>query len=89
MAVTAVQLIKDRGRGRTIQKGTCERENHARVKRPLTWEIIRVMEKSFGEWGIGGKIGWIGQTWTNQLLSRATELFAEKGRKLNLGLLLK
>ena len=34
-----------------------EGENHARVRRPLVWEMIRVMEASIGEWGIGGGSG--------------------------------
>ena len=37
------------------------------------------MEKSIGDWGIGGRIGWVGQPLMNQLLLKATELFAEEG----------
>ena len=44
-----------------FKRALAEGDNHARVRRPLTWEMIRVMEESIGEWGIGGRIGWIGQ----------------------------
>ena len=71
-----------------FKRALAEAENHARVRRPLTWEIIRVVEENIGEWGIGGRIGRIGQALTNQLLLRATGLFAEEGRKLHEGLLL-
>ena len=62
-----------------FKRALAEGKNHARVRRPLTWEMIRVVKESIGERGIGGRIG---QTWTNQLLLRATELSAEEGRKL-------
>ena len=52
------------------------------VRRPLTWEMIRVMEESIGAWGAGGKIVWIGLALTYQLLLRASELFAEEGGKV-------
>ena len=48
-----------------FKRALVEGENHARVRRPLTWEMIRVMEESIGERGIGGRIGWIRQPWTN------------------------
>ena len=52
------------------------------VRRPLTWEMIRVMEESIGAWGVGGRIVWIGLALTYQLLLRASELFAEEGGKV-------
>ena len=48
-----------------------------RVRRPLTWEMTRVMEESIGEWGVGGRIVWIGLALMFQLfLLRASEPFA-------------
>ena len=46
--------------------------------RPLTWEIIRVMEESMGAGGVGGRIAWIGLALTYQLLLRGSELFAKE-----------
>ena len=40
-----------------VKRAPAEAENHARVKRPLTWEIMRVMEESIGDWGIAWRIG--------------------------------
>ena len=58
------------------------------VRRLLTWEMIGVMEENIGEWEKGGWIERIGWALTNQLLLRATELFADEGRKLHESLLL-
>ena len=41
------------------------------------------LEEGIGEWGIWERPGWIGQRLTNQLLLRATGLFAEKRRKMH------
>ena len=66
-----------------IRRAHAEAENHARVRRPLTWEIISVVEESIGEWGVGGRIVWIGLALTYQLLLRASDLFAEEGGKVH------
>ena len=71
-----------------LKRTPAEGDIHARVRRPLTREMIRVMEESIGEWGIRGRIGWIIQSSMNQLLLRATELLAEEGWKLLEGWLL-
>ena len=70
-----------------MKKGTrrahAEGGNQARVRRPLTWEMIRVREESISSWGVGGRIVWIGLALTNQLLLRASELFAEERGKVH------
>ena len=39
-----------------IKRAHVEAGNQARVRRPLTWEMIRVMEECIGEWEVGGRI---------------------------------
>ena len=66
-----------------IRRAHAEARDQTRVKRPLTWEMIRVMEESIGAWGVGGRIAWIGLALTYQLLLRTSELFADKGGKVH------
>ena len=66
-----------------VRRAYAEAGNQARVRRPLTWEMTRVMEESIGAWGVGGRIVWIGLALTYQLLLRASELFAEEGGKVH------
>ena len=39
-----------------IKRAHVEALNQMRVRRPLTWDMIRVLEESIGEWGVGGRI---------------------------------
>ena len=66
-----------------IKRAHVEAENQTRESRPLTSEITRVMEEGIGEWGVGGRIVWVGLALTYQLLFRASELYAEEGRKVH------
>ena len=43
-----------------MKRAHVEAGNQTWVRRPLKWEIVRVMEESIGEWGVGGRIAWIG-----------------------------
>ena len=61
-----------------IKRAQVEARNQTRVSRPLTWEMIRVMEETIGEWGVGGTITWIGLALSYPLLLRAAEGFAGK-----------
>ena len=70
----SVQAVK-----KGIRRAHAEAGNQARVRRPLTWEMIRVMEESIGAWGVRGRIVWIGLALTYQLLLTASEVFAEEG----------
>ena len=53
--------------------------NQHRVRRSLTWEMIWVIEKGFGDWGVGERIVWTGLALTYQLQLRASELLAVEG----------
>ena len=48
-----------------------------RMRRPLPWEMLKEMEEAAKEWGMGGRVAWIGLALTYLLLLRASELFAE------------
>ena len=39
-----------------IKRADAGAGNQVWVRRPLTWKVIRVMEESIGESGVGGKI---------------------------------
>ena len=70
-----VSLPVQQSRIKAVKKGIkrahVEAGNQTRVRRPLTWETIRVMEESIGEWSVGGRIAWIGLALSHQLLLRA------------------
>ena len=44
-------MIKAVNRG--IKRAHVEVGNQTRVKRPLTWKMIRVVEESLADWGVG------------------------------------
>ena len=46
------------------------------MRRPLSWEMLKEMEEAAKEWGVGGRVAWIGLALTYLLLLRASKLFA-------------
>ena len=48
-----------------------------RVRRPLSWEMSKRMERAAKELGVGGRVAWIGLSLTYLILLRVSELFAE------------
>ena len=84
-AVSAAAALQIQAVKKGIRRAHAKAGNQARVRRPLTWEMIRVMEEIVGECGVGGRIAWIGLALTSQLLLRASELFAEEGGKVHEG----
>ena len=63
-----------------IKRAHVEAGNQTWARRPLAWEMIKVMEESIvEEWGGWGRIAWIGSALSYQLLLRASELLAREG----------
>ena len=60
-----------------IKRAHVEEGTQQRVRRPLSWEMLKEMEKAAKEWGVGRRVAWIGLPLTYLLLLRASELFAE------------
>ena len=58
--VIAAAARWDQGGGKGGQEGARGGREPDADEGPLTWEMIRVMEKSIGEWDVGGRIAWIG-----------------------------
>ena len=49
----------------------------------MTWAMLKEMEDTAGEWGVGGRIAWIGLALTYLLLLRASELYAEDSGRVH------
>ena len=47
------------------------------MRRPLSWEMLKRMEAAAKEWGVGGRVAWIGLALTYLTRLGASELFAE------------
>ena len=60
-----------------IKRAYVEGGTQQRMRRPLTWGMLKEMEEAAKEWGMGGRVVWIGLALTYLLLLRASELFAE------------
>ena len=60
-----------------IKRAHVEGGTQQRMRRPLSWEMLKEMEEAAKEWGMGGRVVWIGLALTYLLLLRASELFAE------------
>ena len=67
-----VQHVRIKAARKGIKTAHMEAGNQTRVRRPLTWEMIRVMDESIGEWGVRGRITWIGLALSYQLLLSAS-----------------
>ena len=65
-----------------IKRSHVEGGYQQRVRRPLTWEMVKGMEEVAQSWGVGGRIAWIGLALTYLLLLRASELYAEDDGKV-------
>ena len=66
-----------------IQRAYVERGSQQRMRRPLSWEMLKEMEEAAKEWRVGGRVAWIGLDLTYLLLLRASELFAEDNGSLH------
>ena len=60
-----------------IKRAHVEGGTQQRVRRPLSWEILKGMEGAVKEWGVGEIVAWIGLALTYLILLEASELFAE------------
>ena len=60
-----------------IKRAHVEEGTQQRMRRPLSWEMLKEMEEAAKEWGVGGRVAWIGLALTYLLLLRVSELFAE------------
>ena len=60
-----------------IKRAHVEEGTQQRMRRPLSWETLKYMKEAAKEWGVGGRVAWIGLALTYLLLLRASELFAE------------
>ena len=60
-----------------IKRAHVEGGTQQRMRRPLSWEMLKGMEEAAKEWGMGGRVVWIRLVLTYLLLLRASELFAE------------
>ena len=66
-----------------IKRAHVEGGTQLRMRRPLSWEMLKEMEEATKEWGVGARVAWIGLPLTYLLLLRASELFAEDDGRLH------
>lgn len=65
-------------------KGVHEEEGtQQQVWKSLTWGMLNRMEVPVRNWGVGGKVNWIGLALTYLMLLRASGLFAEDDEKVH------
>ena len=43
-----------------IKRAHVEGGSQQRIRRPLSWEMLEEMEEAAKEWGMGGRVAWIG-----------------------------
>ena len=43
-----------------IKRAHVEGGTQQRIKRPLSWEMVKEMKEAAMEWGVGGRVAWIG-----------------------------
>ena len=71
-------LPLDYSGSRGIKTAHVKGSTHQRVKRTLSWEILRRMEGAVNEWGVGRRVAWIGLVLSYFMFLNASELFEEE-----------
>ena len=51
-----LQHVRIKAVRKRIQRPHVQAGSQTQVRRPLTWEMMKVMEESIGEWGEGRRI---------------------------------
>lgn len=60
-----------------IRRAHVEICNHPKLRRPLTWEVVKGLEGCAVVWGVGERVVWMGLALSFLLLLWASELFAD------------
>ena len=61
-----------------IERAHVETGSQQRVRRPLTWGMLRGVQRSIASWGEGGRVLWISLALSFFFMLRTSELLAKE-----------